>query len=43
MHKYTHGQMFRDAPITAGQQEHRAQTWLSDDRLNPILKPEDNE
>jgi hypothetical protein len=45
MHKYTHGQTFRDALMTgvAALQEHRAQKWLSDDRLNPVLKPEDNE
>jgi hypothetical protein len=45
MHKYTHGQAYRDA-LMAGleaMKEYHAQKWLSDDRLNPVLKPEDQQ
>lgn len=43
MHKYTHGQMFREA-LTAGaaaMRKYHARKWLSDDRNNPVLTPED--
>ena len=45
MHKYTHGQVFRDA-LMAGleaMKKYRAQKWLSDDRNNPALGSEDTE
>ncbi len=45
MHKYTYGPTFRDALLKGvdAMRQYRAQKWLSDDRLNPVLKPEDNE
>jgi hypothetical protein len=45
MHKYTFGPTFRDALMKGVEimQKNRARKWLSDDRLNPVLKPEDNE
>jgi hypothetical protein len=45
MHKYTHGQVFRDA-LMAGleaMKKYRAQKWLSDDRNNPVLDAADTE
>ena len=45
MHQYTHGKDFRDA-LTAGveaMKKHGAKKWLSDDRKNPVLTPEDQQ
>jgi len=45
MHKYTHGQIFRDA-LMAGleaMKKYRAQKWLSDDRNNPALDTADTD
>jgi hypothetical protein len=40
---YTHGQVLRDALLAGARAmaRNRAQKWLSDDRNNPVLKPED--
>ena len=45
MHKYTHGQNFRDALITGldAMKKYQTQKWLSDDRRNPVLDPADTE
>ena len=43
IHKFISGQVFRDL-LLAGLdvlQKHRAQKWLSDDRANAVLRPED--
>ena len=43
IHKFIHGQPFRDL-LLAGLdtlQKNRAQKWLSDDRFNAVLRPED--
>ena len=43
MHQYTHGEDFRKA-LMAGMEamkQNSAQKWLSDDRNNPVLHPED--
>lgn len=43
IHKFIHGQAFRDL-LLAGLdtlQKNRAQKWLSDDRANAVLRPED--
>lgn len=43
MHQYTHGQAFRDALMAGADamKKYRAYKWLSDDRHNPVLGPED--
>ncbi len=44
-HKFIHGQAFRDG-LNAGvelMKKHKAQKWLSDDRANSALPPEDVE
>ena len=43
MHKYTHGQAFREALMAGAEamKKYRAHKWLSDDRKNPVLSPED--
>jgi len=45
MHKYTHGQVLRDALMAGAEAmgKYRAQKWLSDDRLNPVLNPDDQQ
>ena len=43
MHQHTYGKDFRDA-LMAGvkaMKEHGADKWLSDDRENPVLRPDD--
>ena len=43
MHQYAHGKDFRDA-LMAGvdaMKKHGATKWLSDDRANPVMTPED--
>lgn len=45
MHKYCHGQVFRDA-LMAGleaMKKYKAYKWLSDDRNNPVLHPDDQQ
>ncbi len=45
MHKYTYGKSFRDALMAGADamQKYGANKWLSDDRNNPVVKPEDIE
>lgn len=45
MHKYTHGQAFRDVLMVGleAMKKYQAQKWLSDDRKNPVLNSEDSE
>lgn len=45
MHEYTHGEDFRKA-LMAGvgaMKKYHAKKWLSDDRNNPLLRPDDQE
>lgn len=43
IHKYTHGQVYRDAFMTGLEVMKKYGTckWLSDDRKNPVVAPED--
>ena len=43
IHKFISGQAFRDLLLTGLEvlQKNRAQKWLSDDRANAVLRPED--
>lgn len=43
MHKYTYGQTFREALLAGAEamKTYQAHKWLSDDRNNPVLSPED--
>ena len=45
MHQYTHGQAFRDALLAGleAMKKYQADKWLSDDRLNIVLNPEDQQ
>jgi len=45
MHQYLHGQIFREALMAGAEamQKYRALKWLSDDRNNPVLNPEDQQ
>jgi hypothetical protein len=45
MHKFTFGKAFQDA-LTEGVEllkQNKAQKWLSDDRMNPVLTKEDTD
>lgn len=43
MHKYTYGQVYRDTLMTGLEtmKKYGACKWLSDDRKNPVLAPDD--
>lgn len=45
MHKYTHHENFREALMAGAEamEKYKACKWLSDDRNNPVLNPEDQE
>ena len=45
MHKYVFGPKFREFLLKGVDvmRQRGADKWLSDDRLNPVLKPEDNQ
>ncbi|MDY0092828.1 MAG: hypothetical protein RBT80_09025 [Candidatus Vecturithrix sp.] len=45
MHKYTYGQSFRDALMAGAEamKTYGAHKWLSDDKNNPVLNPEDQQ
>jgi hypothetical protein len=43
MHEYAHGEVFRSSLLAGADamKKYRAHKWLSDDRNNPVLKPDD--
>lgn len=43
IHKYVYGQVYRDAMMAGleGMKKYGAHKWLSDDRKNPVIAPED--
>lgn len=45
MHEYTHGRSFRTALMAGADamKKYQAQKWLSDDRNNPVLRPDDQQ